>query len=122
MPTHLFVYGTLRRKYLGETQRALLKHTSFVSEGTVPGQRFALGSYFALVPSPGDDVVAGEVLSISPPHLQATLDALDEYEGVSDPGRPSDYRRDIVTVRIADRTIEAWSYVLNRPPEGLTRA
>ena len=122
-PNHLFVYGTLRRDYASEPQRALLRDTEFIGEATVQGQLFVSGEYSALVPMATEQTVKGEISKISPPHLQETLDELDEYEGVKDRGKPSDYRREIVVVRVAatGETMDAWSYVLNRPYEGLER-
>ena len=88
------------------------QNARFEGEGTVQGQLFDLGVYPGVVLSPdAQDRVIGEVYRLDPLSAGETLRELDEYEGM-------EYRREIVPVRLEDRSsVEAWAYVLNRRPE-----
>ena len=116
----LFVYGTLRRGSANEFSEILAKNASFAGEGLVRGRLFNLGLYPALVISP-NAIVRGDLYEISQSNRQAVLDLLDRYEGCAstDP-QPHEYRRAIVGVFTATGSkLQAWTYLLNRPPEGL---
>ena len=118
----MFVYGTLRRGSANEFSEILAQNASFAGEALVRGRLFNLGSYPALVISDApNEKVRGDLYEISRSKRQAVLDLLDRYEGCapSDP-QPHEYRRAIVDVFTATGSkLKAWTYLLNRPPEGL---
>jgi gamma-glutamylcyclotransferase (GGCT)/AIG2-like uncharacterized protein YtfP len=92
---HLFVYGTLRS---GGGAAGLLRGCRLVGTGSVAGTLYDLGAYPALVLD-GGGPVEGEVWRCP----AASLDRLDEYEGV--PGGL--YLR----VRVVAGGTECWTYV-----------
>jgi gamma-glutamylcyclotransferase (GGCT)/AIG2-like uncharacterized protein YtfP len=98
----LFTYGTLRAAALDETTRPLLEGAKLVGEGTVRGTLGRIGPYLAL--RDGEDLVRGDVYEIH----EGMLAALDDYEG-------SSYTRILRAVTMADRVVDAWTYV------GITR-
>lgn len=103
---------------------AVLERTArFVGEATVRGALYDLGAYPGLVVVEGDDKrVTGEVYALDPEGVQATLEALDSYEGcaIEDP-EPHEYRREIVPATLGDGSeLAAWTYLLNRSQSGLT--
>jgi gamma-glutamylcyclotransferase (GGCT)/AIG2-like uncharacterized protein YtfP len=122
--SRLFVYGTLRGDLSHEMSMALAQRASLLGEGAVQGQLFNLGTYPGLVLSDrAQDVVKGEVYEIAPERLQATLNLLDEYEGLGplDP-EPHEYRREAVRVALSSgELVDAWAYVLNQTTQGLPR-
>ena len=111
--SHLFVYGTLRRKD-GQTHGRLLAQARFVAPGSISGTLYDLGRYPGVHRSRGrDGRVAGEVYELVGPDLDRRLAALDRYEG-------SEFRRTGVLVQMKDgRRQRAWAYVLaDAPPRG----
>jgi gamma-glutamylcyclotransferase (GGCT)/AIG2-like uncharacterized protein YtfP len=119
---YLFVYGTLREDMGHEMYHLLARDASFVGEATVAGTLYDLGRYPGLIPNgDAEGTVKGEVYRIHDGVLDHTLETLDEYEGIGpeDP-MPHEYRREIVSTSLDDgRRLEAWAYILNRPPKGL---
>jgi gamma-glutamylcyclotransferase (GGCT)/AIG2-like uncharacterized protein YtfP len=77
-PSHLFVYGTLRR---GAPMHALLERdVAWVAEARIRGRLYDLGAFPGLTDGSRDEFVQGELYRITrdPERL---LDALDRYEG-----------------------------------------
>jgi gamma-glutamylcyclotransferase (GGCT)/AIG2-like uncharacterized protein YtfP len=111
-PTHLFVYGTLRRGSKNKFARLLHAHAQFVGKGRIPGRLYRLGHYPGAVLSntPGE-WVHGELYLIPDPRW--TLPALDSYEG------PEQFERVKLQVQLdsGDR-VEAWVYLYRGTPRG----
>jgi gamma-glutamylcyclotransferase (GGCT)/AIG2-like uncharacterized protein YtfP len=128
MSTHLFVYGTLMstaaRAAIGKSERALLsKHGRLLGEASVPGRLYDKGRYPVLVaPECEGDRVSGELWALEAP--DTVWLPLDRYEGIGpDQPKPHLYARVTLSATLAaeGQTIEAWTYVYNRPVNGLTR-
>ena len=121
MISHLFVYGTLMRRFGHPMHDALARGADFVGEAVVQGRLYDLGHYPGLVLSESRaDTVFGELYRL---HDDDVLRVLDDYEGCA-PGEPepTEYVRRSVSVAGADGgVIEAWTYVYNRPGEEQAR-
>ena len=79
-PAYLFVYGTLRRGSGNRFARVLATQAQFISQARMHGRLYNLGDYPAAVPSDVfADWVRGDVFRLN--QAEATLAALDEYEG-----------------------------------------
>lgn len=118
----LFVYGTLRTAVGHAMHQVLARAAHLVGFATVRGALYDLGSYPGLVMA-GNHIgrVTGEVYALEPDAAEAALARLDAYEGCapSDPA-PHEYRRLQVRVTFEDGSEgDAWTYVLNRPHDGL---
>jgi gamma-glutamylcyclotransferase (GGCT)/AIG2-like uncharacterized protein YtfP len=117
-PRRIFVYGTLRRDPRHEMFHLLAKHATYLGDAIVPGRLFDLGDYPGMIWPDDTARVLGEIYEIDPLHWPSIISRLDEYEGCAetDP-TPHEYRREIVTARLANGEITpAWAYVLNRWP------
>jgi|ERR1044071_201107 gamma-glutamylcyclotransferase (GGCT)/AIG2-like uncharacterized protein YtfP len=117
-PTHIFVYGTLRRDPRHEMFHLLAKYGRYIGEASVPGRLFDLGEYPGMVWPDDSKKVLGEVYEIDPTQWEQIISRLDEYEGCgpSDPD-PHEYRRELVSARLSTgEMLRAWAYILNRRP------
>lgn len=118
------MYGTLRKACAHEMHRVLEGALRFVGMATVPGVLYDLGTYPGLVTARDDgNLVKGELYVLDPDRADATLAALDAYEGCAgaDP-EPHEYRREVVRVTLLEGVARtAWTYVLNRPHAQLKR-
>jgi len=74
----LFVYGTLRSEFDNRYARLLRSQAELVGRAIVPGSIYRVAHYPAFRPEPVGEVY-GEMYRLSDP--EATLKALDEYEG-----------------------------------------
>jgi gamma-glutamylcyclotransferase (GGCT)/AIG2-like uncharacterized protein YtfP len=72
------VYGSLRSEFDNPYARRLRGHAEFVGRTTVPGSIFRIGKYPGYRREP-EGIVHGELWRLLDP--EATLAALDEYEG-----------------------------------------
>src|SRR5262245_12022005 len=108
-PSAVFVYGTLMR---GEVREGCWpRKPDGVETASVRGALFDLGPYPGLVE--GEDVVLGEVWTFGEEDLAATLEVLDEIEGVR--GRADDeYRRVVMECETKRGNVSAWAYVYER--------
>jgi gamma-glutamylcyclotransferase (GGCT)/AIG2-like uncharacterized protein YtfP len=117
-PEHLFVYGTLRRGAQHEMRQVVARGARFVGHGVVRARLFDLGDYPGMALSDFDeDRVVGDVYRLLPARAGATLDVLDDYEGLgrNDPV-PRLYCRNVVRVQLRDGpAVRAWAYVLAMP-------
>ncbi|CAG7855940.1 hypothetical protein MCAMS1_00258 [biofilm metagenome] len=119
-PTHLFVYGTLRRKHRSGLSRLFLKHCEFIGSATYQGKLYNIDAYPGAVPSDkSTDRVIGEVYHLLKPRL--TLSRLDNYEECSSHfPEPTEYIRTIQPVQFVNgETISAWIYLYNYPVDKL---
>jgi gamma-glutamylcyclotransferase (GGCT)/AIG2-like uncharacterized protein YtfP len=104
-PTSIFVYGTLMR---GRSRERCWPHAPLAVEpATARGTLYDLGPYPAMIA--GSDLVAGELWSIAPEHIDETLRVLDAVEGYA--GRDSDlYRRVVFDCEVSEGVMQAWMY------------
>jgi gamma-glutamylcyclotransferase (GGCT)/AIG2-like uncharacterized protein YtfP len=110
-PTHLFVYGTLRRGSKNKFARLLHAHAQFAGNARMPGRLYRLGSYPGAVSSnQAGEWVRGELYSVEDPRW--ILSALDGYEGPQ-------YERVQLEVELdSGGRIEAWVYLFRGMPRG----
>lgn len=117
IPTHLFVYGTLRDDSKHDMYRVLARSAVFAGDGVVNARLFDLGEYPGIILSSSSaEHVIGELYKLEPESSSEVLRILDDYEGLgpNDP-HPHEYERAVVQVRLPDgRTIPAWAYVLTQ--------
>jgi len=120
MTEHLFVYGTLMRRFRHPMHDELARGADFVGEAVVQGRLYDLGRYPGLVLSESpEDGVSGELYRL---HDDTVLRVLDDYEGCGPAdAQPHEYVRRTVTVCGDGGTSEAWAYVYNRPVHALPR-
>src|ERR1700694_967499 len=79
-PTHLFVYGTLRRGSKNKFARLLHSQAQFVGYARLPGRLYRLRSFPGAVSSnQSGEWVRGELYCLQ--DLRWILPALDAYEG-----------------------------------------
>lgn len=116
----LFVYGTLRRGAPGkpgegnDMEEALAKSATYIGRGRARGRLYRVDWYpGALDSRSSKDVVHGDVYRVP----RTLLPLLDEYE---DAGTTAQSRREYVrkrkVVRLNDgRSVQAWTYIYNRP-------
>ena len=111
-PTHLFVYGTLRRGSKNKFARLLHSQAQFAGNARMPGRLYLLGSYPGAVSSHADgEWVLGELYLIHDPRW--TLPALDSYEG------PEQFERVKLDVQLdSGARVEAWVYLYRGTPSG----
>lgn len=113
--THLFVYGTLKRKR--SPQAARLEQDCFwAGEARLAGRLIDLGAYPALLPATGPhDFVKGELwrLPDDPERVAEILDWLDRYEGCHpDDPEPHEYCRIVCTaLDFDDCRVWCWTYL-----------
>ena len=120
-PTHLFVYGTLRRDPAHEMFHLLARAARFIGEARVAGRLYDLGTYPGMTLSTNGKYVKGEIYEVRPDQWERVIQQLDEYENCrEDDPEPHEYRRELVKAELrSGRTVRAWAYVLNRPAHGL---
>jgi gamma-glutamylcyclotransferase (GGCT)/AIG2-like uncharacterized protein YtfP len=120
-PDHLFVYGTLMQAYDHPMARLLSEQTERVGEGSCCGQLFQIKHYPGLIASSDtNDRVFGELFRLR--DTKTLLAKLDDYEGCGPSApRPTLYIRVVRPITRPDRTVDAWTYLYNRPVTGLKR-
>ncbi len=98
----VFVYGTLRK---GGSNHFRMVGTDFVGSGRISGKMFRIDWYPALVAG-GESFVRGELYRAN----DETLEALDEFEGITPGARePREYRRVKVPVTLdSGETEDTW--------------
>ncbi len=109
----LFIYGTLMPGLRLEAEMHGAEH---LGPARVPGWLVDVGRYPGLLH--GDGLVSGEVYRVSDAQL-ARLDAVEDM--VAGDRAASQYWRERVQVRDGALTgQQVWTYVYNRPVDGLT--
>ncbi len=105
-----FVYGTLKSGFC--RQSAWPFPPESFQAAYVRGKLFDLGPYPGL--GEGEEWVRGEIWTIEPRYLKATLQVLDQIEGYE--GTPDDlYQRKIVTAYQEDGTgVQAYAYFFSQ--------
>ena len=111
-PSHLFVYGTLRRGFSNKFARLLQTQAQWIGDARMPGRLYQFGPYpGAVISNTSGDWVHGELYNLEDP--DQLLSQLDEYEG-------DDYERAIAEVQTnAGDHIQAWVYVYRGKLEGI---
>lgn len=116
---HLFVYGTLMRRFHNTAARRLRRDAVFVCTATVSGKLFNLGAYPGLLLTHETGrFVHGEVYRLTGPGQ--LLRFLDQYEecAPNDP-EPHLYRREMTQASLAGGgQLPVWVYVLTEAPAG----
>jgi gamma-glutamylcyclotransferase (GGCT)/AIG2-like uncharacterized protein YtfP len=118
---HLFVYGTLMRRFDHPMARLLSRSADFIGEARCQGRLYRVKHYPGLVLSENaDDVVSGELYRLrSPAEL---LREFDMYEACGEGFvEPTEYVRRMLEVTRDEGTREAWSYIYNWPVAHLAR-
>jgi gamma-glutamylcyclotransferase (GGCT)/AIG2-like uncharacterized protein YtfP len=107
MATHLFVYGTLKRRSRHPMARRLAQAARHVGAARIAGRLYNLGRFPGLkTPRTADDWVHGDVYEID----EHTLHEMDAYENAeSPPPTPYERERAIVTLD-AGGAMEVWVY------------
>jgi gamma-glutamylcyclotransferase (GGCT)/AIG2-like uncharacterized protein YtfP len=119
---HLFVFGTLLSGYDHPMSQLLAQRAELLGEARCTGQLYLVRHYPGMVPSTDSaDQVVGEVYRMR--DRGELLRTLDDYEGCSDKyPQPHEYVRTLVTVTLSDATtLQAWTYLYNRPVAHLPR-
>ncbi len=117
---HLFVYGTLMRRFQNAAAIRLRRDASFIGAATLNGQLFNLGAYpGVLLSRNARTLVHGEVFRLS--GNGQLLQFLDRYESCAqDDPQPHLYRREITLVRLAGgEHLPVWVYALIEAPARL---
>jgi gamma-glutamylcyclotransferase (GGCT)/AIG2-like uncharacterized protein YtfP len=100
MNTHLvFVYGTLRSGSPG-AMTIRFPAARFLSDASVSGRLYDLGTYPGLLTSESSSLVKGEIYQVD----DDTLRELDEFEA------SGNYRRKQVEVFVATGKTTCWAY------------
>lgn len=116
---YLFVYGTLRRTCSTGAHKTYLNGATFIGDAKLHAKLFRVSYYPAIVLSNEGTWVIGEVYRLTG---DAQLQALDKYEECAPPiNNQQEYKRELVQVQLADGELMAWTYIYNRPTEGLTQ-
>jgi gamma-glutamylcyclotransferase (GGCT)/AIG2-like uncharacterized protein YtfP len=117
---HIFVYGTLMRRFQNAAAIRLRRNASFIGTATLSGKLFNLGAYpGVLLSQDAGSVVHGEVFRLS--GNGQLLRFLDQYESCAqDDPQPHFYRREITLARLASGGhLPVWVYALINAPAGL---
>jgi gamma-glutamylcyclotransferase (GGCT)/AIG2-like uncharacterized protein YtfP len=116
----VFVYGTLRQGF-GNHSRYLEGKTRIIVNASAKGTMFSVGGFPALIESPMDKEIKGELVFIQPDNYDKVLQSLDFLEGYRQHNlEMSMYLRKKVTVMTDGGVpVEAWVYYWNRSVKGL---
>jgi gamma-glutamylcyclotransferase (GGCT)/AIG2-like uncharacterized protein YtfP len=109
-PSHLFVYGTLRRGGKSPFAQLLRARSLYAGEASIAGRLYRFGAFPGAVP---DECCKHRVFGELYRLLEETiLQNLDRYEGCDAAAAgPHLFRREIVRVTCANRqVIAAWVY------------
>lgn len=110
----LAFYGTLLSGLPARPGRPdLASHLELVQACVIPGRLYDVGPYPALVA--GEGTVRGELWRTTTPDALGIVDAWEGYEAAVEDQAPYVRRR----TRLVDPDVEAWTYVWNRPLDGL---
>lgn len=118
-PQYLFVYGTLRRNR-HKQKHPFLNACNYLSDAFMCGELYEIDGYPGAIAG-GTARVKGELYLMQNP--EQTLSALDIYEECAAHfPQPHEYIRRELDVSLPDgQTVSAWTYLYNRPLDGLIR-
>ncbi len=112
MPEHLFVCGTLRSGLVPEEVAGLMGSMRQIGAASVRGRLYDLGEFPGAVLDPNCEAkIIGEVYRL--PDDDATLAALDAYEGIDSLSSNMFVRRRAEITLEGGETLECWIYVYN---------
>lgn len=119
MNTHsnlFFLYGSLRVGFRDPGYSYLSKYFHFVGEGSVHGKFYFDGSTPVAVSSDSTQFT-GDVYELNDPDdFKWVIVQLDDYEGLNvEPGETPLYKRELVSIQVGEKQIQAWIYWYNRP-------
>ncbi len=111
----LFVYGSLRKGFQHPAYGYISRYFTLITEGKVKGLLYDMGDFPAALPTEDDAFIKGELYRINnPDEFNWAIAQLDDYEGLNtEHGEPALYKRELVTVFLADSTEQAWIYWFN---------
>lgn len=112
-PNRIFVYGTLKRGELRESNWPRLPIR--IEWATLPGQLRDLGPYPALLE--GGDQVLGELWEVAPQDLPITLRTLDAIEGFGQGGEDLYVRRIVTCYSLAGERRDGFTYYFAHPED-----
>lgn len=119
---YLFVYGSLQRGANHAAHTILTKYAKFIGDAVAGGKLYLVEDYPGIIPAnPNSHSVSGELYLLTDP--QKAFIKLDSYEGY-DPKDPVNSlylrkKRRVFCQEIASNSVEAWTYIYNRPTEHL---
>lgn len=116
----LFVYGSLRSGFNHPAYSYISNNFELVGSAKVKGKLYDLGEYPAAVPANDESYIIGELYRLKEEQeFSWVIAQVDDYEGVNtEPGETALYRRDITTVFVDNRAVDAWIYWYNRDVSG----
>lgn len=108
----LFVYGSLRSGFQHPAYAYISRYFELVGTAQVRGELFDMGEYPAAKPAATDRWITGELYTIKhDAEFPWAIGQLDDYEGVNgEPDEPVLYAREIASVHLNDKPVEAWIY------------
>ena len=117
--TLLFVYGTLRTEFSGNSyQHFLNMHAQILGRGFLCGKLYDLGNYpAAIAATDPENRIVGEIYALNPATHLELLRILDEYESCNGPA--PEYVRRQCTVKLGNYIVRAWVYLYHREIENM---
>jgi gamma-glutamylcyclotransferase (GGCT)/AIG2-like uncharacterized protein YtfP len=118
-PRHLFVYGSLMRRFRNPAAMRLHASSRFIGPATVHGHLYLCGQYPVLRLNDDGPLVHGEVFELR--GGARLLAFLDRYEGCSpEDARPHVYERTRTRAALENgQTMDVWIYCLSGMANGL---
>lgn len=109
---HLFVYGSLLSGFRSPAYDYISRYFTLISPAQIRGKLYDMGDYPAAVPCTEELFIKGELYIIkNESEFSWALGQLDDYEGVTtEPGEPQAYTREMTTVYLDNKTVNAWVY------------
>ncbi|MEJ7681252.1 MAG: gamma-glutamylcyclotransferase family protein [Segetibacter sp.] len=120
--THLFVYGSLRRRFCLPEHEYISRYFTFISEARAKGLLYDTGDYPAAVKNPKETFITGELYKAkNVGDFRLAIDQLDVYEEAdTEEGIVPLYKRELTEVIYNNTIAIAWIYWYNRSIEGQT--
>ncbi|WKJ88970.1 gamma-glutamylcyclotransferase family protein [Methylomonas montana] len=117
---YLFVYGTLRRDQTSLINHPLLADCIYIGEARIGAELYEVDRYPAAIAAESG-FVTGELYRL--PNPEQTLAMLDIYEECAAQFQaPHEYARSQHPVILpGQQPLSAWTYLYNRPIDGLSR-
>lgn len=115
MNRHLFVYGTLMKKYTGYKPFNLEKYGKYICEGFIHGRLYEIDHYPGMIlTNDPNEKVYGEFFLLN--DFKASIHELDEYEDFfPDDLENSLYVRQIEDINVKGREFKkAWVFIFNK--------
>ena len=109
---YLFVYGSLLSGFRSPAYEYISRYFTLISPARIRGKLYDMGDYPAAVPCTDELFIKGELYLIkNESEFSWALGQLDDYEGVTpEPGEVQSYSRELTTIYLEAKTINAWVY------------